>query len=83
MVLTGGFLVAGAVILWMVLNRRNRAVGVSRPDQRYARQTLEPAAPGVRWQLAGCAALATAGLDVGSVLHRRHSQESPLSSALQ
>jgi hypothetical protein len=39
MVLTGGFLVAGAVILWMVLNRRNHALGVCRPDQRYARQT--------------------------------------------
>lgn len=69
MVLTGGILVAGAVILWMVLNRRNRAVGVSRPGQRYARQTLETAAPGLRWQLAGCAALATVGLDIAAV-HR-------------
>jgi tellurite resistance protein TehA-like permease len=67
MVLTGGILVAAAVILWMVLDRRNRAGDVSRPGRSYPRPPLKTAAAGPRWQLAGCVALATVGLDIAAV----------------
>ncbi|MBT2521157.1 hypothetical protein [Arthrobacter sp. ISL-28] len=67
LVLTGGFLVLAAIALWMVLNRRDRAVGWPQRDGSYPRTSLKTAAPGLRWQLAGCAALAAVGLDVAVV----------------
>ena len=67
MVLAGGFLVVGAVILSMILSRRNGAGPVSRPGQKHPRPDLQRAAAVLRWQLTGCAALATIGLDIAVV----------------
>lgn len=67
MVLAGGVLVAAAIALWTLLNRTNRSAARAPRTGSLPRSQTQAAAPALRWQLVGCAALAAAGLDVAAI----------------